>query len=770
MTRHYSGWCVIALGLCCVFLAGCGSGAPTAEPTEAPPPPLFVSLAKPDSTVQALDGQVLGNGVPAGDPAILPQDVGQFDLLFTLKGLPPVQPDLRVWCGDANHDHHAWFRVAASSRLAAQDGRTTLTFTVLPNAGDHSNGFIGHVYSATLSIADQPVAQLNWSRVQPEVATATPTTAAAKATVSTASGIAVALATATATATPTAAGVLPPDAGRVCERAFAAHGPAGESVDLSGDRVVALVKGEGAMTHDWEPWDTSLPFLNAPAPGDVRGLICKRDQYTAVGSYTDGAPAYKTHTEVRVVDYPSGKVLTTRDFGDIDPPQGKLAGSLPGVGAFQPTWLGPWLYPLVDAGAVCYGEGEFSKNGNVFVCAKRIEMGQPGGLARLRTVDVRSGQVRDFDFSVGDFAITPDGALLAAQNWNDGSIRLFDVASGQERRVLREGVADPQAVRYVQMAFSPDGATLQVHNLEAGTLDLVDVQSGAVKSTLTAGASTAFSPDGARLALAEKDAVTVVALREGKEVLRLPYGDGFSAAPKFFKLSFIADGSVLILVSQTPNKAAVSWDATTGREIFRATAQSGNRQLFVGGGLVAQQSNERAIRLVDLASGKERLTFRPDQDIVSFALSDDDGLLAVSDSSVVTLIRVATPQVVRVFAGRACSELNFAGNTQLNCGTTPYTLGPVANMPQAAQAIVTSPDGQLAAALDAQGRQLTVTEVATGKIIGTRSGNCHNPAIPCRLAFAPDGKTVMVVYRAGSGPDEIIRLVSVEALRKNAGP
>jgi Tol biopolymer transport system component len=106
------------------------------------------------------------------------------------------------------------------------------------------------------------------------------------------------------------------------------------------------------------------------------------------------------------------------------------------------------------------------------------------------------------DTEVLSVAFSPDGRLLASRA-DDGTVKLWEVATGREVRTLR-GHTD--WVRSV--AFSPDGRLL-ASGADDGTVKLWEVATGREVRTLgghTAGVeSVAFSPDGRLLASGADD-------------------------------------------------------------------------------------------------------------------------------------------------------------------------------------------------------------------------------------------------------------------------
>jgi WD40 repeat protein len=96
---------------------------------------------------------------------------------------------------------------------------------------------------------------------------------------------------------------------------------------------------------------------------------------------------------------------------------------------------------------------------------------------------------------VGDVAWSSDGNWIASGGLDDRTVKLWDAASGRERRTWqREGFPN-------RVAFSPDGRRLA--SLGSKTLTVWYVASGEELLTIrepdARGGAVAFTPDGARL-------------------------------------------------------------------------------------------------------------------------------------------------------------------------------------------------------------------------------------------------------------------------------
>ena len=146
----------------------------------------------------------------------------------------------------------------------------------------------------------------------------------------------------------------------------------------------------------------------------------------------------------------------------------------------------------------------------------------------VRVWDVQTGKILSNSIlsnstsaeRVSTLAFSPDGKTLAVSG-ADKTVRLWDAATGKERRVLAS-----HAARVWSVAFSPDGRTL-VSGTE-GTIRLWDAATGKELRRLRGlgGPITSLvtSPDGRQLATASADTLSIFDLATGKRMASLPGG------------------------------------------------------------------------------------------------------------------------------------------------------------------------------------------------------------------------------------------------------
>ena len=283
---------------------------------------------------------------------------------------------------------------------------------------------------------------------------------------------------------------------------------------------------------------------------------------------------------------------------------------------------------------------------------------ETGQLLNTLTATQRTN-LREWTKRVSSIAFSPNGQLLASGSADDGTIRLWDVETGQNTATFTEKQGNGNSMC---VAFSPDGTKLAVGSAEG--IKLLEVPTGKhiyTRQHIDVGKldspvyifSVAFSPDGRKLASASWDGVKLWDAETGQNITTLR---GHTRVVD--SVAFSPDG--LTFASNSVAGAQV-WEAATGRHI---TTLSGSPNFVTsiayspdGTRLATGSANarnaEHTVKLWDVDTGQNITTLRGHTDaVITIAYSRDGTLLASgSKDKTVKLWAVSTGENIVTLQG-----------------------------------------------------------------------------------------------------------------------
>jgi WD40 repeat protein/serine/threonine protein kinase len=299
---------------------------------------------------------------------------------------------------------------------------------------------------------------------------------------------------------------------------------------------------------------------------------------------------------------------------------------------------------------------------------------------------------------------SPDGSQLASAS-HDGTLRLWDVASGRTLREFRGHAKEISSV-----AFSPDGTHLASASTDQ-TIKIWDVADGQARHTIRGHTdkveAVAFSPDGRWLASTSWDQkVKIWDAQTARELHVLQGHDD-----KVRGLAISPDGRWL--ASGSSDQTVRIWDAVRGREVHCLRGHSEDVEgvaFSPDGRWLASTSWDRTVKIWDTATGREQHVLRGHANwVYNAAFSPDSRLLASAGWD-------GTVRVWDVPSGRTLRVIR---------GHTTRVHG-----------VAFSPDGCWLATASADGT-LKLWGVADGEEFRGLSG--HTAQVET-VAFSPDGQ------------------------------
>ncbi len=248
---------------------------------------------------------------------------------------------------------------------------------------------------------------------------------------------------------------------------------------------------------------------------------------------------------------------------------------------------------------------------------------------------------------VNSVAFTPDGKELASAS-NDNSVKLWDVATGQQIRTL----AGHDAI-VCCVAVSPDGRYLASADIE-GAIKVWDLGTGQ-EATQLLGVITgqnkgvdalAFSPDSRRLASGNDDqTVRVWDVVDGEPKQTIATGQpGYIGA-----VAYSPDGRWI--VSGSGASSVKVWDAATAQEVHALPAAGDVHSVAFspGGHLLAVGSYGETVELWDIATWQKIRTLSGNTSYVHSVAFSPDGrwLISGAHDNAVQVWKVSTGRLIK---------------------------------------------------------------------------------------------------------------------------
>jgi RNA polymerase sigma factor (sigma-70 family) len=311
-------------------------------------------------------------------------------------------------------------------------------------------------------------------------------------------------------------------------------------------------------------------------------------------------------------------------------------------------------------------------------------------------------------------AFTPDGKTLLTAG-NDGVCRLWDAATGKEQRQVPLGNRG-----LVTLAFSADSKSVAV---AGSSIRLLDLATGKDKllalGPAHAVAAVPVTPDGHTAATINEGFIQLWDATTGRPKDRIG-----AAVHDIAALTASADGHTVF--SLGGDRTLRLWDLRSGKERRRfdvpdivAGPEKGAAVRALSSGVLGAVTPDAAtavvvnadksLRVLDLATGKERLKLPASEEwVYSTGLSPDGRTLIVCHGD-------HTAHVWDVDSGKELRKFEFAEPSQ-PAPVAPVPVGGKPGKHNWAYAASISPDGRLIA-YGSQTNYLAIHDVATGKAI-----------------------------------------------------
>ena len=388
------------------------------------------------------------------------------------------------------------------------------------------------------------------------------------------------------------------------------------------------------------------------------------------------------------------------------------------------------------------------------------------GFGGIRLWNVETGRQLNTlrDKEVDDVAFSPDGRILAGTSvsvvnqMQVGVVKLWDVETGRILNTLtatqyaKLGKPKERVRRVNSVAFSPDGKILASGSASDGTVKLWEVATGKNINTFTEipgdgdAMSVAFSPDSTKLAVGSAEGITLLEVLTGQQIYTRRHVNGLPEMA-VFSVAFSPDGRMLASASWAGVKL---WDVSTGENITTLTGHTrmvGSIAFAPDGRTLASSALDGA-EVWDAMTGGYLDTLAGHPNLVSTIAYSPDGailatgsydgitdypvkLWAVSTGKNITTLRGPMNIVTDVAYspdGKHLASASSDNTIRLWDVSTGHQLATLEGHKQAVSSIAISPDGTKLAS-GSEDTTIRLWEISTGRALYTIGVENSNPGV-----------------------------------------
>jgi WD40 repeat protein len=397
------------------------------------------------------------------------------------------------------------------------------------------------------------------------------------------------------------------------------------------------------------------------------------------------------------------------------------------------------------------GKTLVSGHSNGFICLWETATGKDSNYFYNIWGEEGSVLIPDHIGAIRSLAFSPDGKTLVSMcKGSNDAVHLWEATTGKYIRRLYVTGGEENSIESI--AFSPDGRTLAI-GLGTGGIGLWDTTTGELAQGLWHDThrilSLAFSPDGALLASCGEDETVHLWDMKTNKLLRAftgHKGDVFSVA-------FSQDGKTVA----SSSKESVRLWRTKGEEDLRSIITHTailDVAFSPDGKTLASGNEDNTVRLWDTKTGKPLTTLIGHKgEVDNVVFSQDGKKLASVEDDTVRLWNARTGEHLHILSkskyfsaafspdGETLATKNLGGTVRLWDTKTSELRHTFTKQKHWVIGMTFSPDGQLHALLQDEGRNRSLWDIKAGELLCSLTVP-ETKRNQWGAAFSPDGSVL----------------------------